>query len=162
MATDVDHLHARQPGRVDDLYRLVLLCCEPGAQGLVAFDQMVQSPFEGSSVDGAMIDRVHEFARDFERVLVILDSNHTHEHVLAELRAYAPLVAEGSYCIVLDTIVEDLPSDVFPDRPWGPGNSPRSAIQEFLLDATEFEQDRSIDSKLLITCAPGGFLRRTP
>lgn len=119
------------------------------------------SMFEGSSTDPQMIDRVCEFAGAYERVLVILDSNHTHDHVLAELRAYAPLVAEDSYCIVLDTIVEDLPSDTFPDRPWGPGNSPRSAIDEFLLDAPDFVADRAVDAKLLITCAPGGFLRRT-
>lgn len=115
---------------------------------------------QGSSVDPATIGRVREFAAPFAKVLVILDSNHTHEHVLAELRAYAPLVSIGSYCVVLDTIIEDLAPDTFPGRPWGIGNNPRTAVREFLAADPGFTVDSVIDTKLVLTCAPGGFLQR--
>jgi cephalosporin hydroxylase len=91
---------------------------------------------------------------------VCLDSNHTHEHVLAELRAYAPLTTVGSYCVVFDTIVEDLPGDMYPDRPWGPGNNPKTAVHEYLKGHPEFAIDQSIFNKLLISVAPDGFLKR--
>jgi cephalosporin hydroxylase len=91
---------------------------------------------------------------------VCLDSNHTHEHVLEELKAYAPLVSKDSYCVVFDTIVEDLPKEMFPDRPWGPGNNPKTAVWEFLKSHPEFEIDKSIDHKSLISVAPDGFLKR--
>jgi len=119
--------------------------------------QMIQ----GSSIDPEIIDRVHRIAADHSRVLVCLDSNHTHAHVLAELQAYAPLVSKGSYCVVFDTIIEDMPADMFPDRPWGPGNNPKTAVWEYLKDHPEFEIDKSIEHKLLITAAPHGFLKRT-
>jgi cephalosporin hydroxylase len=118
------------------------------------------SMLEGSSVSDEIVQRVTEFASDYERVLVCLDSNHTHEHVLAELNAYAPLVSVGSYCVVFDTIVEDLPSSFFPDRPWGPGNNPKTAVYQFLAAHSEFVIDKSMDSKLLISVAPDGYLRR--
>lgn len=118
--------------------------------------QMIQ----GSSIDPEIIDRVHRIAADHSRVLVCLDSNHTHAHVLAELQAYAPLVSKGSYCVVFDTIIEDMPADMFPDRPWGPGNNPKTAVWEYLKDHPEFEIDKSIEHKLLITVAPNGFLKR--
>jgi cephalosporin hydroxylase len=92
--------------------------------------------------------------------LVCLDSNHAHEHVLEELKAYAPLVSNGSYCVVFDTLVEDMPKEMFPDRPWGPGNNPKTAVFEFLKSHPEFEIDKSIDHKLLISVAPDGFLKR--
>jgi cephalosporin hydroxylase len=94
------------------------------------------------------------------RVLVCLDSNHTHDHVLAELEAYAPLVTSGSYCIVYDTIVEDMPAGSFPDRPWDKGNNPKTAVWEYVKAHPEFEIDTAIPDKLLITVAPDGFLRR--
>jgi len=115
---------------------------------------------QGSSIDEDIIGRVHEFASKFERVLVILDSNHTHEHVLAELEAYAPLTSVGSYCIVFDTAIEDVPADFFPDRPWGPGDNPKTAVWEYLKTHNEFEVDKNIQNKLLITVAPDGFLKR--
>ena len=93
--------------------------------------------------------------------MVLLDSNHTHEHVLGELDAYANLVSVGSYCVVFDTFVEDMPPGYFADRPWDKGNSPRTAVVEFLKDHSEFVVDESIQNKLLITVAPGGFLKRT-
>ena len=116
---------------------------------------------EGSSIAPEIIREVREIARAHERVLVCLDSNHTHDHVLAELEAYAPLVTIGSYCVVFDTIVEDLPGQMYPDRPWGPGNNPKTAMREYLESHPEFEIDRSISDKLLITVAPEGYLRRS-
>ena len=115
---------------------------------------------EGSSIDPAIIGQVEGIARGYERVLVCLDSNHTHAHVLAELEAYAPLVSAGSYCVVFDTIVEDVPADMFPDRPWGPGDNPKTAVWEYLKTHPEFEIDKHMDHKLLISVAPDGYLKR--
>lgn len=115
---------------------------------------------EGSSVAPEVIAQVDRAARGRRSVLVMLDSNHTHEHVLAELQAYAPLVTVGSYCIVFDTLIEDMPADMFADRPWGPGNNPKTAAREFCASHPEFEIDRDIQNKLLITAAPDGYLKR--
>lgn len=115
---------------------------------------------QGSSVDPAIIEQVRARAMGRHRVLVCLDSNHTHEHVLAELEAYAPLTTLGSYCVVFDTIVEDMPGALFNDRPWGPGNNPKTAAREYLKSHPEFEVDERIDQKLMISVAPGGYLRR--
>lgn len=116
---------------------------------------------EGSSVDVSTIEQVQAAARG-KRAIVVLDSNHSHEHVLAELAAYAPLVCLGGYCVVMDTVIEDMPSYLYEngDRPWGRGNSPKTAVSEFLSIHTEFEVDISIQQRLLITVAPGGYLRR--
>lgn len=114
---------------------------------------------EGSSVDPAVVAEVRRAASG-RRVLVLLDSNHTHEHVLAELRAYAPLVAPGSYCVVFDTLLEMMPPELSGDRPWSPGNSPWTAVQAYLEEDGAFEVDHDMDAKLLITAAPGGWLRR--
>jgi cephalosporin hydroxylase len=94
--------------------------------------------------------------------MVVLDSNHTHEHVLRELQLYAPLVTQGSYMVVMDTVIEQLPQDAFPDRPWGRGDSPMTAVQAFLREDRRFEPDASIENKLLLTAAPSGYLRRLP
>lgn len=118
--------------------------------------QMIQ----GSSIATEIIEQVHKIASKYKRVLVCLDSNHTHDHVLAELEAYAPLTTIGSYCVVFDTIVEDLPAELSPDRPWGPGNNPKTAVWEYLKKHHEFEIDTSIQHKLQITVAPDGFLKR--
>ena len=127
---------------------------------------------QGSSIAPEVITQVHEIAKGYKRVLVILDSNHTHEHVLAEMDAYAPLTSSGSYCIVFDTVIEDLPNEMFPDRPWGKGDNPKTAVWEYLRRLKEegrkatdgaplaFEIDKSIENKLLITVAPDGYLRR--
>jgi len=114
---------------------------------------------EGSSVDQEVVSRVRELARDARTVLVTLDSNHTHEHVLDELKLYSPLVTAGSYLTVFDTVVEDMPKSMFPDRPWGPGNNPKTAVHEFLKTTDRFEIDRAIENKLLLTVAPEGYLR---
>lgn len=128
---------------------------------------------QGSSIADDIIAKVHEYARSFQKILVILDSNHTHEHVLAELEAYAPLTSHGSYCVVFDTVVEDLPKALYPDRPWGPGDNPKTAVWEYQRrlkeegrtavdgNALTLEIDKSIEHKLQITVAPDGWLRRT-
>ena len=115
---------------------------------------------EGSSTDSRVVNEVVEIAKTHSSILLLLDSNHTHEHVLDELNAYTNLVSVGSYCVVFDTFVEDMPAGYFADRPWDKGNSPRTAVTEFLKDHTEFVVDESIQNKLLITVAPGGFLKR--
>jgi cephalosporin hydroxylase len=116
---------------------------------------------EGSSIASEVIDQVHDRARRAKNVMLCLDSNHTHAHVLAELLAYSDIVTTGSYCVVFDTFVEDMPIGFFEDRPWDPGNSPKTAVREFLKTHSEFEIDKEMNSKLLITVAPDGYLRRT-
>ena len=118
--------------------------------------QMIQ----GSSIAPEVIEQVKSVAKNYQRVLVCLDSNHTHDHVLAELEAYAPLTSVGSYCIVFDTIIEDMPKTIFSDRPWGPGNNPKTAVREYLKTHPEFEIDKKIHDKLLITVAPEGYLKK--
>jgi cephalosporin hydroxylase len=127
---------------------------------------------EGSSVDPVIVARVHDRASRHDRILISLDSMHTHEHVLAELEAYAPLTSPGSYCVVFDTVIEDLPDAMYPGRPWGKGNNPKTAVREYLRRLREegriaadgaplnFEIDRTIENKLLITVAPEGYLKR--
>ena len=116
---------------------------------------------QGSSVAADVIEKVRALARGKTPVLVCLDSNHTHEHVLGELNAFAGLTSVGSYCVVFDTMVEDLPPGIYPDRPWGPGNNPKTATWAFLNDHPEFVVDERIDNKLLISVAPQGYLKRT-
>ncbi|RNC68876.1 MAG: cephalosporin hydroxylase [Desulfuromonadales bacterium] len=118
--------------------------------------QMIQ----GSSIAPDIIAQVKTVAARYSRVLVCLDSNHTHDHVLAELDAYAPLTSVNSYCVVFDTLIEDMPKEMFPDRPWGPGNNPKTAVWEYLKTHPEFEIDKDIQNKLLITVAPDGYLKR--
>ena len=118
--------------------------------------QMIQ----GSSIAPAIVEQVRQVAKGYERILVCLDSNHTHAHVLAELQAYAPLTSVGSYCVVFETIIEDMPADMYPDRPWGPGGNPKTAVWEYLKTHSEFEIDKNIQHKLLITVAPDGYLKR--
>ena len=116
---------------------------------------------EGSSIEPEVASQVRDIARGHERILVCLDSNHTHAHVLAELDAYAPLVSQGSYCVVFDTIIEDMPPGSFTDRPWDRGNNPKTAVWEYLKTHPEFEIDKTIEHKLLITVAPDGYLKRS-
>lgn len=127
---------------------------------------------EGDSVAPETIERVHKYARDYKRIFVCMDSNHTHDHVLAELEAYASLTSRGSYCVVFDTIIEDLPEGTYADRPWDRGNNPKTAVREYLrrlkdegrtgADGTplHFEIDSTIEHKLLVTVAPDGYLKR--
>ena len=115
---------------------------------------------QGSSVAPEIVAQVHARAAGRQRVLICLDSNHTHEHVLAELKAYAPLTSVNSYCIVFDTVIEDMPAELFPDRPWGPGDNPKTAVWAYLKEHPEFQIDRQIDRKLMISVAPDGYLKR--
>ncbi len=127
---------------------------------------------QGSSVAPEIVAKVREIAAGRQRVLVCLDSNHTHEHVLAELEAYAPLTTPGSYCCVFDTVIEDLPTDAYNDRTWCPGNNPKTAVHEYLrrlltegrmaIDgrALTLAIDKAVENKLQVTVAPDGYLRR--
>ncbi|MGI8550090.1 MAG: cephalosporin hydroxylase family protein [Dehalococcoidia bacterium] len=114
---------------------------------------------EGSSTDERVAEGVREIAAGRHHVMVVLDSNHTHAHVFRELTLYSPLVTVGSYLVVLDTVIEDMPDAAFPDRPWGKGNNPKTAVQEFLRTTDRFQIDTEIERKLLITAAPGGYLK---
>lgn len=127
---------------------------------------------QGSSIDHEIIKNIKEKAIKSKKVMVFLDSNHTHDHVLAELEAYAPLVSKGSYCVVFDSVIEDIPDHLMMDRPWGKGNSPKSAIFSYLSflkndertaidgDRLSLSIDQNIDNKLLISVAPQGYLFR--
>ncbi|MDB5979618.1 MAG: cephalosporin hydroxylase [Pseudomonas sp.] len=117
------------------------------------------SMIEGSSIDLSIVEQVRKIAAG-KKVILVLDSNHTHEHVLEELRLYAPLVSVGSYCVVMDTVVEDMPPEFFPDRPWGPGDNPKTAVWAYLEESNSFEIDYQMQNKLLVTVAPDGYLRR--
>lgn len=118
--------------------------------------QMIQ----GSSIAPEVVQQVREVAQGYGRVLVFLDSMHTHEHVLAELDAYAPLVTPGSYCVVFDTFVDDMPPGFFADRPWDVGNNPKTAVRQWLPAHPEFVVDAEMEQRLQVTVAPQGFLRR--
>lgn len=118
--------------------------------------QMIQ----GSSIAPDVVQQVHTAAQGYSKVLVMLDSMHTHDHVLGELNAYAPLVTPGSYCVVFDTFVDDMPPGFFADRPWDVGNNPKTAVHEYLSEHPEFEIDVDFETCLQVTVAPSGFLRR--
>jgi cephalosporin hydroxylase len=118
------------------------------------------SMIEGSSIAPEIIEQVRARAAGKQRVMVCLDSNHTHDHVLAELQAYAPLTAVGSYCVVFDTAIEEMPAEIFNDRPWEPGNNPMTAVHEFLKTTGDFVIAREVSDKILITVAPDGYLKR--
>ncbi|MEM4395454.1 MAG: cephalosporin hydroxylase family protein [Thermoplasmata archaeon] len=114
---------------------------------------------QGSSVDQETLLQVKKLISPEDKVLVILDSNHTHEHVLKELELYSPLVRKDSYVIVMDTVIENMPEGSFPDRPWGKGNNPMTAVHAFLKKNDRFIIDKEIENKLVITSAPDGFLK---
>ncbi|MGB7656542.1 MAG: cephalosporin hydroxylase family protein [Novosphingobium sp.] len=114
----------------------------------------------GSAIDPAVVEDVKLRAKGYGKVMVFLDSMHTHDHVLAELEAYSPLVSKGSYCIVFDTLIENMDDDCYPDRPWSKGNNPLTAVRKFLEGNHDFEIDHHIDRKLQISVAPEGFLHR--
>lgn len=112
-----------------------------------------------SSVEKETLDEIKEIIGDTQDVLVILDSNHTHDHVLQELEMYAPLVGEGNYLVCCDTIVNEIPEQTHRPRPWGPEDNPRTALEEFLGTTDRFERDDRLEKKLLFTCNPNGYLR---
>lgn len=118
------------------------------------------SMIQGSSIAPEVVVQVVERAKGHKRIMVCLDSNHTHDHALAELEAYAPLTSVGSYCVVFDTLIEDMGEGAYPDRSWGVGNNPKTAVWQYLKTHSEFEINKSIDNKLLISVAPDGYLKR--
>jgi cephalosporin hydroxylase len=115
---------------------------------------------EGSSLDDDVVAQVGASASEVERVMVVLDSNHTHDHVLGELRAYGALVTVGQYLVVADTFVEQIPVQQHRPREWGPGNNPATALRAWLDEIEGFEADPFVNAKLLLTASPGGYLRR--
>jgi cephalosporin hydroxylase len=114
---------------------------------------------EGSAIDDGIVAQVRSLAEGKSPVLVILDSNHTHDHVLQELNLYSSLVTKGSYLLVFDTVIEDMPPSAFPNRPWSRGNNPKTAVREFLKYNDRFVLESEIENKLLLTVAPGGYLK---
>lgn len=114
---------------------------------------------EGSSTDAKILKKVCQLAEGRKKALVCLDSLHTHDHVLKELEMYSPFVRKGSYLVVFDTVIEDLPRGFFADKPWDKGNNPKTAVSEFLKKSKRFEIDKEIENKLLITVAPEGYLK---
>lgn len=115
---------------------------------------------QGSSIEPDIVAQVKAVSTGAKKVMVCLDSNHTHDHVLAELQLYAPLVSVGSYCVVFDTIIERLPQEMYPDRPWGPGNNAMTAVDAYLRSTPAFRIDDKMDAKLQISVAPRGYLQR--
>src|SRR5690606_22743759 len=114
---------------------------------------------QGSSIDHEVVEQVKRYIKPTDKLMVILDSNHTHDHVLKELELYAPFVSKDCYLVVMDTVIEDMPEDYFPDRPWGKGDNPKTAVHAFLKTTDRFEIDSDIHNKLLITVAPDGYLK---
>lgn len=157
------------------LLELNAMCGGPTDAEVVAIDIDIRKPnhdaitahpmakrlrmIEGSSIDPDIVKQVKEMAKSRKNILLCLDSNHTHHHVLEELRAYAPLVTTGSYAVVFDTLIEDLQPDAIGDRSWGPGDSPMSAVHEYLKEDNRFKIDTARDTKLQITVAKNGFLK---
>ena len=122
------------------------------------FSDMI-SLIEGSSINKSVFKKVSKKISNDDKVIVFLDSNHTHDHVMEELNLYSKLVSKGSYIVVFDTHVEDMPSDfIWEDRPWGKGNNPKTAVHEWIIDNKNFEIDNYLENKLLLTSAPDGFL----
>ena len=115
---------------------------------------------EGSSVSHEVVSKVANKVKGKETILVLLDSNHTHEHVLQELQLYAPFVTKGSYMVCFDTIVEELPEGYLPNRAWSVGDNPKTAVYEFLKTNKNYEIDRNIDNAIQISVAPEGYLKR--
>jgi cephalosporin hydroxylase len=114
---------------------------------------------QGSSIDPEIVKKVYALAKNKKKILIVLDSMHTHDHVAQELELYSPLVSSGSYLVVFDTIIEDLPEGFLPDRPWGKGNNPKTAVWEFLKKNNRFVIDKDIENTLMITVAPDGYLK---
>jgi cephalosporin hydroxylase len=130
---------------------------EIGKHPMIKRIKMIQ----GSSIAPEIVSQVEKYAAGKKRILVCLDSNHTHDHVLSELNLYSPFVTTGSYIVVFDTIVEDLPEGYFSQkRPWGISNNPKTAVDTFLHSNKSFEIDQAIDNKLLISVAPKGYLKK--
>jgi cephalosporin hydroxylase len=115
---------------------------------------------EGSSVDPTVVAQVREATANKKRVMVFLDSLHTHDHVLRELDLYSPFVTVDSYLVLPDTFIELFPKGYYANRPWDVGNNPMTALRTWLPQHPEFEIDRARGDKLVITEAVDGYLKR--
>lgn len=115
---------------------------------------------KGSSVEEATVKKIKRIIGNSKKTLVILDSNHTHEHVLRELRIYSQFIGKGYYLVCTDTIIEDIPEQKHRPRPWGLGNNPKTALRQFLRENKSFKIDKEIKNKLLLSCNPDGYLFR--
>lgn len=116
---------------------------------------------QGSAIAPEVVDQVRASANGYKKVMVFLDSMHTHDHVIGELDAYGSMVSAGSYCVVFDTFVDDMPPKFFADRPWDVGNNPKTAVKQWLVDHPDFVVDKEMEARLMVTVAPGGFLKRS-
>ena len=161
----LDLSESRLPGSLEPRRKVLAIDIDIRTANREAMDQHFLAPWfdllEGSSTSQHIVEAVRSRISSEAVVLVLLDSNHTYAHVLAELEAYAPLVTPGSYCIVYDTVIEQMPRGYYRDRPWDVGNNPATAIREFLKSRQDFVVDTSISDRLLVTVAPQGYLRRT-
>ncbi len=117
------------------------------------------SLIEGSSTDPKVIDIVKKRAASARKVLVLLDSNHNHNHVLNELVAYSKIVNRGGYVVVFDTIIHYLPEKYSLGRPWSSKHNPKTAVDAFLKNNHDFVIDREYN-KFFVSSCPNGFLRR--
>jgi len=115
---------------------------------------------EGSSIESGTVEKVYKIAERYEKIMICLDSNHTYEHVSKELEIYAPLTSVGNYCIVLDTTIDFMPQSLLSKKPWAKGNSPRTAALKFIKENPNFEVDKRIENKLLLTNGIDGYLKR--
>jgi cephalosporin hydroxylase len=120
---------------------------------------------EGSSIDPDVVEQVRAHVGEGETVLVTLDSNHTKDHVLAELRAYGPLVTSGSYIVAMDGIMGDLVGAPRAGADWG-WNNPTEAAHAFVAENTDFvleEPPKAFNEGVIeerVTYWPDGFIRR--
>ena len=118
--------------------------------------------YECDSASTAAVTYAKNFLKDNKcPVLVILDSNHTSEHVFNELNCFAPLIPVGSIVIVADTIIEEMPVDYYPNRPWGIGNSPLTAANRFLELNSNFKRDERWSRRSLMSEFRDGIIIKT-
>ena len=117
--------------------------------------------YEGSSTSEEIVESVRKHAIGKKCVMVVLDSLHSHQHVYNELKAYAPLVTVGSYCILPDTFIEFFPKGYYSqNRPWDVGDNPYTAMKQYLEETDMFEVDHNLTNKAMITETIDGYLRR--
>lgn len=118
---------------------------------------------EGGSTSPDTLAAVRKLIPEGARVMVILDSDHSRDHVLDECRAYAPLVTEGCYMVVADTMIGHVDESDAPrkrSKLWFKGNEPLTALRMFLEEDSSFEVDEVLNGKLVISSSPGGYVRK--
>ncbi len=117
---------------------------------------------EGPSTSVEVMDKVRAEIPAGAKVMVILDSDHSRDHVLDELRHYGPLVTAGQYLVVADTLLGRIRPDQTPKKRsavWEPGNEPLTAARTYLTETDRFEVDEIVNGKLVISSSPGGYLK---